>query len=74
MVIKMKYVICLQNEGYEASLEVRKLYQVIEDEKASASHFLRIIDESGEDYIYPEDFFINIDLPHSIEQAIEVRK
>ncbi len=70
----MKYVICLQNEGYEASLEVRKLYKVIEDEKASASHFLRIIDESGEDYVYPEDFFINIDLPHSIEQAIEIRK
>ena len=50
-----KYVICLSNEGYAASLEVRKLYELLPDPKAEAMHCIRIVDEDGEDYVYPEN-------------------
>lgn len=51
------YALCLDNEGYEVSLELRKLYQVIEREANDPAGYLRIIDESGEDYLYPETAF-----------------
>jgi hypothetical protein len=66
------FVVCISNEGYPASLESRKIYQVIEDEKATKKHLLRIIDDSGEDYLYPEDFFIPIELPKPVEKAIRL--
>jgi hypothetical protein len=48
-----KFVICLKNKGYEVSLEPRKIYQVLADRDAAAHQQLRVIDESGEDYLYP---------------------
>ena len=63
-------VICLRNEGYTASLERRKLYQVIADAEAAKVGQLRVIDESGEDYLYPERYFIRVQLPESVEQAV----
>jgi len=64
-----KFVICVQN-GDAEDLEVRKIYQVIPDEAASADGLLRIVDESGEDYLYPADLFIHIELPQAIEKAL----
>ena len=65
-----RFVICIRNEGYEASLELRKLYQVVPDAPAERRHLRRILDESGEDYLYPEDFFLPIGLPKPVEKAV----
>ena len=53
-----RFVLCVRNDGYPAGLEVRKIYRVLADEQASKLHQLRVIDESGEDYLYPEDYFV----------------
>ena len=62
--------ICIRNSGYEVSLERRKLYQVIPDPDAAKHGQLRVVDESGEDYLYPETFFILAHLPKAEEQAV----
>jgi len=64
-----EFVVCVRNEGYEASLELCKIYQAIPDAGAARHHLLRVIDESGEDYLYPQDFFLPIELPKAIEKA-----
>jgi hypothetical protein len=58
-----RVVICVRNDGCEVSLELRKVYQVLPDAPAEWHHLLRVVDESGEDYLYPEDFFLPIELP-----------
>jgi hypothetical protein len=63
-------VLCLKNRGYEASLERRKLYQVIRDRDAEKVGQLRVIDESGEDYLYPASFFAVVKLPPRIRRRI----
>ena len=65
-----EFVICVSNKGYAASLELRKIYQVIPDKAAADLHQLRVIDESGEDYLYPEDFFVRVQLPQAVERAV----
>ena len=67
----LQFVICIQNEGSE-DLELRKLYQVLPDETAAEDGYIRVIDESGEDYLYPADYFIRIELPQEVEQALLV--
>jgi len=67
---KKQFVICIRNEGYPASLEVRKLYEVVPDSSAGEHGLVRVIDESGEDYLYPEDYFALIELPQSVEKAL----
>ncbi len=62
--------ICIRNDGYAASLERRKLYQVIPDSEAAKHHQLRVVDESGEDYLYPADRFVLVQLPESVERAV----
>jgi hypothetical protein len=64
------FVVCLDNEGYQASLEVGKLYRYVPDKEAQAEGLLRVIDESGEDYLYPVDWFVFIDLPRSLERSL----
>jgi hypothetical protein len=64
-----RFVMCVRNDGYAASLEPRKIYQAVPDESASARKFVRVIDESGEDYLYPEDFFVPIELPQEAQEA-----
>lgn len=59
----IQFVFCLKNDEYPASLEVRKIYQVLPDEKANQHQFIRVIDESGEDYLYPAAYFVTVDLP-----------
>ena len=63
-------VICLKNNGYEVSLERRKIYVSIPDESAAKHRLLRVIDESGEDYLFPTSFFASIDLPKPIRRAV----
>jgi len=63
---KPKFVICTRNIGYEVSLELRKLYLVIPDSGAISHDQIRVVDESGEDYLYPSSFFVPIDLPASL--------
>jgi hypothetical protein len=65
-----RFVICTKNEDYKTSLEVRKIYLTLPDKKASRLNLVRIVDESGEDYLYPGDFFIPIDLPQTTEEAL----
>ena len=62
--------LCLRNKGYEVSLERRKIYQVLPDRDAAAHGQLRVIDESGEDYLYPAKFFALIKLPRTIRRAV----
>jgi len=66
----MQFAICLDNEGYEASLEIGKLYQVIPDEEAARHGYVRLIDESGEDYAFTESRFHVLQLPLPVEKAL----
>ncbi len=68
--IRRKLVLCLQNAGYEASLERRKIYSVLADRAAAAHQQLRVIDESGEDYLYPAAMFAPIQLPRALRRAV----
>ena len=67
---KKLFVVCIKNEGYAASLELRKIYENIPDEYAAEHQLIRVIDESGEDYSYPSDFFVPINLPKPVEEAL----
>jgi hypothetical protein len=64
---EQRFAICVKNDEYPASLEVRKIYEVLPDEKAAKHGMVRIIDESGEDYLYPQDFFVPIEIPEAAE-------
>ena len=64
-----RYVICVNNEGYPASLELRRVYRVVPDAAATRHRLLRVTDESGDDYLYPEDYFVAIVLPEAAERA-----
>ena len=64
------FVVCISNKGYPASLEIRKLYQSLPDERAAKLGQLRVIDESGEDYLYPENYFAAVRLPQAAERAL----
>jgi hypothetical protein len=68
--IMQRFVVCLNNENYEASLEVGKLYRLVPDEKAAAHGYLRVIDESGEDYAYAADRFLPLDLSPRNEESL----
>jgi hypothetical protein len=65
-----QFVVCIKNKDYAASLELRKLYRVLSDPAASKLGQLRVIDESGEDYLYPQGYFVPIQLPQSAEKAV----
>ena len=67
---KRRFVVCVRNTGYPASLEVRKIYRTVADRSAEAHGMLRVIDESGEDYLYPAKFFMAVDLPQSLRSAL----
>jgi hypothetical protein len=64
---EQQFAVCVKNEDYPASLEVRKIYEVLPDKKAEKHGLVRIIDESGEDYLYPQDFFVSIEIPEAAE-------
>ncbi len=67
-----KYAVCVKNMDYPASLELHKLYRILPDEDASSDGDLRVIDESGEDYLYPADYFVVVEFPETIQRAIQL--
>ncbi len=67
---KTEFALCLSNEGYPASLETGKLYRIIPDKDASAEGYLRIVDESGEDYAFAAKRFYVLDLPQTVKKAL----
>jgi hypothetical protein len=64
------FAVCLRNAGYSASLEIRKLYAVLDDADADANGLIRVIDESGEDYVYPASLFQKLTLPAQLQRAL----
>lgn len=63
------FVLCVENDGYPASLEPRKVYQALSDQAAADRGFVRVIDESGEDYLYPARLFVPIQVPQEAERV-----
>ncbi|OIO31718.1 MAG: hypothetical protein AUJ60_01060 [Nitrospirae bacterium CG1_02_44_142] len=70
--MKIHFMICVENRGYEASLETRKIYEVLTDKTAEKHHQIRVIDESGEDYLYPEKYFAPVRLPLFTKEKLEL--
>ena len=71
MIMKQyRFAICIKNEGYEASLEFRKIYDVLQDKEAESHGLMRVVDESGDDYLFPKDFFVPIELPSPIRTPV----
>lgn len=68
-----RFALCIDNAEYPASLEARKLYDVLPDEEAALHRLLRIIDESGEDYLYPMRYFRLVSLPPSLDRVLRRR-
>ena len=64
------FAICVKNQNYEASLERRKIYEVLTDEDAETHQQIRVIDESGEDYLFPASYFVSVELPKQTERAV----
>ena len=61
-----QFVVCISNRGYKASLVVRRIYRMVPDSKAEARGLVRVIDESGEDYLFPEKLFAPIELSETV--------
>ena len=68
--IEKQFAVCIRNEEHEESLELRKIYEVLEDASAEKHNMVRVVDEEGEDYLYPRDWFLSIELPQNIATAI----
>jgi len=64
-----EFAVCINNDDYPASLELHKIYRVLPDEDAAADNDMRIIDESGEDYLYPASYFAPIKVPAAVEES-----
>ena len=67
-----QFVVCIKNDNYPASLELRKIYKVVADARAAEHGQIRVIDESGEDYLYPTSYFVPIELPEAVEIAFSL--
>jgi hypothetical protein len=65
-----RFLLCVNNANYPASLEVRKVYAAVPDAEAESTGFVRVIDESGEDYLYPQDLFVALELPQAAAEAV----
>ena len=64
------FVLCVKNDDYPASLERWKVYRSLHDKRAESVNHIRVIDESGEDYLFPENYFIPIELPKSVQKEM----
>lgn len=64
------YALCIDNSGYEASLILKKVYEVLVDKEAAQDDLIRIVDESGEDYLYHQSHFILVAFPQEVEQVL----
>jgi len=66
------FAVCISNEDYKASLEVGKLYRVIQDEEAASYGYIRVVDESGKDYGYAADRFFPLEIPQALADALRL--
>jgi hypothetical protein len=66
----VRFAVCVENSEYPASLELHKMYRVLPDEEAAEDGDVRIIDESGEDYLYPAEYFVVLEVPRQTAQAL----
>jgi hypothetical protein len=66
---KKQFAICVRNEGAE-DLEIRRVYQILPDARAAKDGYVRVVDESGEDYLYPADYFVPVELSREAERAL----
>ena len=64
-----RYAVCVRNEECE-DLEIRKIYQILPDKRAARDGYVRVVDESGEDYLYPEAYFVPLRLPQQAQHAV----
>jgi len=69
-VSRLQFAVCINNEGYKASLEAGKLYRVIPDEEAATHGYIRVVDESGEDYGYSAKRFFPVEIPQTLKKAL----
>lgn len=68
--MRPRFAVCIHNADYPAALELHKIYQILPDENAAGDGDLRVIDESGEDYLYPASAFVLLEVPQEVEHAI----
>lgn len=68
---EQSFVLCIENKECE-DLEKRKIYRILSDDEAAKEGYLRVVDESGEDYLYPESYFILVELPREAQDALQV--
>ncbi len=66
----VRFMVCIENDGYPEALELRKLYRIVPDAAASKVEFIRVIDESGEDYLYPKSFFAPVRLTPPVRRVL----
>ena len=67
---KKQYALCIDNRNYEASLIPRKIYEIVPDERAEKDDFVRVVDESGEDYLYHKNHFVFVDFPKAVQKKL----
>ena len=65
-----RFAICINDGGYVDDLKVRTVYQILPDESAARSNYVRVVDETGEDYLYPASLFVGIEVPREVEEAL----
>jgi hypothetical protein len=65
-----RFAVCVRNDGYEASLERNKLYVILPDADADREGDVRVVDESGEDYLYPAGWFVPLDVPKAVQESL----
>jgi len=66
----IRFAVCVNNSEYPASLELHKIYRVLPDEDAAIDGDIRVVDESGEDYLYPADYFVAVELPQELKESL----
>ena len=67
---RKQFAVCVQNGEYEGTLELRKIYELLHDPVAAEKNHVRVVDESGEDYLYPADWFLALELPQTVEEVL----
>ena len=65
-----RFAVCINNSAYPDDLKIRTIYQVLADESAARSNYIRVVDETGEDYLYPAELFVLIDVPLEAQKAL----
>jgi hypothetical protein len=65
-----RFAVCIENKTYPNDLKLRTIYQVLPDESAAKSNYIRVVDETGEDYLYPAEYFVLIEVPSEAQKAL----